>query len=830
MPSKYSLIIIYLFVTFFSFAQTATISGIIKEKDGDAIPDVQIAVAENVSFSTFSDSKGYYTINVPANQEITLVIYNMSYFQVNKKLNLKPGEKIIFNPLLEVKNIIQAEVVAENRQQEITRIDPKNIFNMPTPSGNLEDIIKTQMGVSSNNELSSGYSVRGGNFDENLVYVNDIEVYRPFLVRSGQQEGLSFANPNMVSNINFSAGGFEAKYGDKLSSVLDITYRKPTKFGGSAGGSFLGGNLNLEGVSKNRLLAWSIGSRYKSNSYLLKTMDTKGDYRPRFYDIQAFLTFTLNEKWSVEFLGNVANNKYLVIPSNRETTFGTVNNAVSLKVYFDGQELMQYTTMLGGVSTTYRPNSNTKLKLIASAYNANEEERYTVQGQYYIDQLETDFGQDNFGQVAFNRGIGTYITNARNKLNARVFNVEHKGTKYLKHKNQFLWGLRLQHEAIDDKLSEWKMVDSAGYISNYNPNSITLQDVVKATNTIQSNRIMAYSEYIYNKQLRDSSELSVTAGARLNYWSFSNQTVFSPRITFSYKPNWKRDIVFRASWGYYYQPPFYREMRRFDGTLNQNIKDQQSIHYLLSADYNFKLWRRPFKFVLAGYYKDLKNLIPYEIDNVKIRYFANNNSVGYSTGIDMRINGEFIKGIESWFTLGVMKTYENILDDRKVIYYNSQGDTIIPGYTFNNVAVDSTVQHPGYIPRPTDQRVSFSMFFQDYLPKLPQCKMYLNLVVGSGLPFGPPDHIRWKQVFRMPPYRRVDIGFAYQVIKEDHHLPKKNPFHYLKGMWINLEVFNLLQVNNTVSYTWITDVTGRQYAVPNYLTSRQLNLKLQIKF
>ena len=634
----------------------------------------------------------------------------------------------------------------------------------------------------------------------------------------------------MVSNINFSAGGFEAKYGDKMSSVLDITYKKPQKFGGTVSGSLLGGALHLQGVSKNRVLAWSIGSRYKSNSYLLKSLDTKGEYKPRFYDVQAFLTFTLNQKWTIEYLGNISSNQYLVIPATRETTFGTVNNAVQLKIYFDGQELTQYTTFMSGLSTTFRPNSRTKLKLITSAYNAQEEEKYNVQGQYYIDQLEADFGKDNFGQVAFNRGVGTFLNNGRNSINATVVNIEHKGTRQIRKNSELLWGLRYQHESIQDKLSEWRTIDSAGYVSPYSATDINLIDVVKTKINLESNRVQGYLQYKFSKRLRDSSIVAVTGGMRANYWDYNKQTVVSPRVTLTYKPNWKHDILMKASWGYYYQPPFYREMRGFDGQLNPNIQAQKSIHYLLSFDYNFRAWNRPFKLIIAGYYKDMKDLIPYEIDNTRIRYFAKNNSVGYAEGIDLRINGEFIKGVESWATIGFLKTMENISNDRKVTYFNSTGDTIIKGYTFNNKAVDSSVTHPGYIPRPTDQRVTFGMFFQDYIPKLPNCKMYLNLQFGSGLPFGPPGHERWKQVFRMPPYRRVDIGFAYQIIKENHHIPKHNPFHHLKGMFLSLEVFNLLQIDNTVSYTWITDVTNRQYAVPNYLTKRQLNIKLQVKF
>ena len=824
--------LIFILSVFAITAQTATVSGIVKDSDNVALSNVEVAVLEDGSRHTTTDASGFYSLEVPANKDITVSIFNLSYKQLNKKIHAKEGEKITFSPKLDIKNVIGVvEVVHETKRDvEMTTIDPKNIFQIPSPTGNLEDIIKTQMGVSSNNELTSGYSVRGGNFDENLVYVNDIEVYRPFLARSGQQEGLSFANPDMVSNINFSAGGFEAKYGDKMSSVLDITYKKPQKFGGTVSGSLMGGALHLQGVSKNRIFAWSVGSRYKSNAYLLKSLDTKGEYKPRFYDVQTFLTFTLNQKWTVEFLGNIASNQYLVIPANRETTFGTVNNAVKLSIYFDGQELTEYTTMMGGLSTTFKPNSRTKLKLITSAYNAKEQEKYTVQGQYYIDQLEADFGNSNFGQVAFNRGIGTFLNNGRNSINARVVNIEHKGTRLVGRSSELLWGLRYQHESIQDKLSEWRTIDSAGYVSPYSPTSINLIDVVKTKISLESNRVQGYLQYKYTKRLKDSSILAVTAGVRANYWDYNKQTVVSPRITLSFKPNWKRDILFKASYGYYYQPPFYREMRGFDGQINPNIKAQQSVHYLLSADYNFRAWNRPFKIIVAGYYKEMKDLIPYEIDNTRIRYFAKNNSVGYSTGVDLRINGEFIKGVESWATIGYLKTMENILDDRKVTYFNSAGDTIIKGYTFNNKAVDSAVTYPGYIPRPTDQRVTFGMFFQDYIPKLPSCKMYLNLQFGTGLPFGPPNHERWMQIFRMPPYRRVDIGFAYQVIKENHHIPKHNPFHHLKGMFISLEVFNLLQIDNTVSYTWITDVTNRQYAVPNYLTKRQLNIKLQLKF
>jgi len=826
-----SLFLLFCICTLLSISQNATVSGTIKTNDGEPVEGITIAILEDAKIVTTSDAKGNYFLDIPAGKELTLAFYNINFKQINHKINLQSGEKLNYSPTMQFKNEMTAiTIVGENRVQEITRIDPKLFYQLPTAGGSIEDLIKTQMGVSSNNELSSSYSVRGGNFDENLVYVNDIEVYRPFLVRSGQQEGLSFANPDMVSNINFSAGGFEAKYGDKMSSVLDITYRKPTKFGGAASGSLLGGSLSLEGVTKNRLLAWSIGSRYKSNAYLLKSIDTKGEYRPRFYDVQAFLTFNVNPKLSVEVLGNIANNQYLVIPANRETTFGTVNNAVSFKVYFDGREVMQYNTYMGGVSTTYKPNKTLKLKFIGSGYTTKEEELYTVQGQYYIDQLEADLGQDNFGQVAFNRGIGTFIHNGRNTLQAQVYNVEHKGTKYLKNNRELLWGLRYQQEHIQDKLSEWKMIDSADFVNPYSPTDINLTDVYKSKINLNSSRVMEYVEYIHNKTLKDSSTFTFTGGLRGNYWTVNNQFVVSPRVTLAFKPNWKRDFVFKLSGGYYYQPPFYREMRGLDGKLNTNIKAQQSVHVVLSSDYNFSLWRRPFKFVVAAYYKDLRNLITYEIDNVRVRYFANNNTKGYATGIDFRVNGEFVKGVESWASLGILRTYEYSKDNIHYKYYNKDQEEIVKGYTFDQVAVDSTKIEPGYIPRPTDQLATFSLFFQDYLPKFPQLKMNLNLIFGSGLPFGPPNHLRYQQIFRMPPYRRVDIGFAYNILKEDREFKRKNFMNHLKSMWLNIEVLNLLGVNNTVSYTWVKDVTARQYAVPNYLTNRQVNLKLQIRF
>ncbi len=800
--------------------------------DEEPLEKVSIGIKENSKFFTNSDENGNYSLSVEANKILTLVFHDISYGLTSYTFMAKQGELIKYSPILKFKNELGEVQVTDfkKRSEEVIVIDPKVLTKLISPTGNIEDVIKTQMGVSSNNELSSGYSVRGGNFDENLIYVNDIEVYRPFLVRSGQQEGLSFANPNMVSNINFSAGGFEAKYGDKMSSVLDITYRKPLKFGGSASASFLGGNAQLEGVSKNRLIAWNIGARYRTNTYLLKSLDTQGEYRPSAMDLQSFVTFEVNPKLRIEFLGNIANNKYLVIPSTRTTDFGTVKDALRLTIYFDGQELMQYMTYMGAVSATYRPNAKTKLKFIASAYRANEEEIYTVRGQYFIDQLEADLGKPNFGQVAFRRGVGTFINNGRNYLTANVINLEHKGSRTINKNNEVLWGARQQIEKITDKLGEWRTSDSAGFNVPYSPNEINLTDVFKTNITLPSLRSQVYAQYNYNKVLKDSSNFKFTGGIRGNYWTVNEQILISPRATIAFKPNWKRDWLFKLSAGVYYQPPFYRELRNFDGTINKDVKAQRSIHVVLTSDHIFKMWDRPFKFIVANYYKQLNSLNPYEIDNVRIRYFANNDAKGYVVGTDLRINGEFVKGVESWATIGFLRTYEYSKDNIHYDYFNKEGENIIRGVTFDQVRTDSQRVDPGYIPRPTNQLVTFGMFFQDHLPKYPGIKFNLNLQFGSGLPFGPPTHLRWQQVLKMPPYRRADAGLAYNILKESRVVKRKSAFDHLKEMWIYLEVFNLLQVQNTVSYTWVQDVTGQRYAVPNYLTNRQVNVRLQIKF
>ncbi len=838
---KFLFLWIFILVTSSLFSQnTATVFGKVTNIDNQPIEDVSISILGSSQSSTFTNAKGEFEYTIPADEEVIVVFYHLNFIQTQRKIKLANGEKLDISRKINSKEltITTVEITDGNRFKDIIRLDPINITHIPTASQDFNAILFTLPGVSSRNELSSSYSVRGGNFDENLVYVNGIEVYRPFLTRSGQQEGLSFINADLVSSVLFSAGGFEAKYGDKMSSVLDVTYRKPRKFAGTVSGSLLGSNLHLEGSSKNYRFTWLFGARYKTNKYLLGKTDSKGDYKPFFADVQLYTTYDLTTNWELDFLGNYANNKYQFVPQNRETDFGTLDKALRLKIYFDGQEIDQFNTMMGALSAIYNNDKeNVNLKFIGSAFHSKEKEAFDIQGQYFIGELETDFGKPNFGDVVTERGIGTYINHARTNLDAYVYSGEHKGT-YTKGKKQLLWGVKYSNEQITDKLSEWKYVDSAGFslptpagpISDPSGVNIELQNVVKTKINLFSNRVSGYLQGSLTKETKDTATISATLGIRANYWDFNNQFLVGPRGTFGIKPNWKRDFLFKFSSGYYYQPAFYRELRSPDGVINNNIKAQTSIHFVLTSDYNFKAWKRPFKFIAEAYYKYLDNLIPYEVDNVRIRYSAKNNARGYATGIDLKVNGEFVSGLESWASLSVMQTQEDLKDDFYFDYYNSDGKKIVPGYTANSVATDSVRYEPGYIYRPTDQRVSFGLFFQDHMPKLPDLKMHLNLLFGTGVPFGAPGSQRYQQVLRMPPYRRVDIGFSYQALKATRTVKPKSLGRLLKSVWISLEVFNLLGTNNTVSYIWVEDVTNRQYAVPNYLTQRQLNLRTIIKF
>ena len=812
-----NLFLFTLCIFFYFSGYNQTINGLITDEKNNILQAVNISIL-NQSNGVSSDINGEYNIEIPANKSI-VIVYSFIGYKIEKVRipMLKKGQIYSLNMQLKTSSTLLDDVIItdqKSRKESFSRIKPKHVSILPGNSIGIEAILKTLPGVSSANELSSQYSVRGGNFDENLVYVNGIEVYRPFLIRSGQQEGLSFVNTDMVSSILFSAGGFDAKYGDKMSSVLDITYKKPRRNAASLKLSLLGGSAHFEGSTKNGRLSYLFGARHKTNQYLLSSLDTEADYKPSFSDIQTFINYELNTNWQVSFLGNISKNKYQMVPQNRETEFGTVNEALKLRIYFEGQEVDKYETYFGALSTTYQPNTQLQLQFTGSAFKTFEEESFDILGEYWLYQLDNNLGSEDFGDIAFDRGVGKYINHARNSLNATITNISHKGT-YNNESLKFHWGFRMQKEEIEDRISEWRLIDSAFFNLPHpddniggdgDPNQqIIMSELLKAQIDLSSYRNSGYTQIS-----KDIGSLTINAGTRGSYWSYNEELLMSPRISLAYAPIWEKDVVFRAASGIYYQPPFYKELRNTNGTLNYNVKAQKSTHYVLGTDYLFYSWGRPFKWITEVYYKELEDLIPYKVDNVRIQYLTNDIANGYATGIDMKINGEFVSGIESWASLSIMKTQEDILGDTRL---DDNGN----------------LSQIGYIDRPTDQRVNFSMFFQDYLPGNPNYKMHMNLVYGSGLPFGPPQAERYQDVLRIPDYRRVDIGFS-AILKSENKDSKIKWLNTFNSIWISAEVFNLLDINNTVSYLWVSDVSGRQYAVPNYLTSRQVNAKLILSF
>lgn len=805
-----------LFISFGAFAQKATLKGIITDENAKVLPDISVSL-KNSTIGIQTGINGEFLLQVPADSTFTLVISSIGYKSKSVRFKLKSGELKFIKESIQKTSIDISTIEIQDkaaRADGITRIDPKLVGTIANASGNFESILKTLPGVSSNNELSSQYSVRGGNYDENAVYVNDFEIYRPQLIRSGQQEGLSFINSEMVSGIKFSSGGFDAKYGDKLSSVLDITYKKPQITAAAVSLGLLGNSLNLEGGNKNHRFTYLLGYRQKTNRYLLSSQDVKGNYTPNFNDVQAYFNYDVSEKFELGLLANYNSNLFTLVPQDRTTTFGTFGQVMRLDVFYEGQEIDRFETLMSGLSATFKPNKDLRLKLITSAFEINESETFDIEGSYLFSDVESDFGKANFGKIKAYRGIGTYMNHARNYLYSNIYSTEHKGT-YHHQRHTYSWGAKLQTELTRDKLSEWNLIDSGGYSIPNTDNQLSLKEVIKSRNSLASNR---YSGYIQdNISLSDSGIAYLTLGVRTNYWDYSKELLISPRVTFAFAPKrWNQNYLFRLSTGVYNQPPFFREFRDLTGKLNPKIKAQRSVHYVVAMDRQFKAFgNRNFKFTTELYYKKLNNLIPYEVDNVRIRYYAQNNANGYATGADFRINGEFVDGLESWFSLSLLKTQEDITNDSYFLK-GTQGQ-------------DSLKISPGYIPRPTDQRVNFSVFFQDKLLKSPSNKVHLTLVYGSGLPFGPPDFNRFKDTLRIPSYKRVDIGFSKEFITPEKRV-KSGLFKPFKSLTLYAEVLNLLQVSNVISYIWVRDVNEVQYAIPNYLTQRQVNLRLVARF
>ena len=839
---KKLLLSILLLLPAFVFAQrpTGVLFGKITDDNGKAVEFVNVAV-QNTKYGVVSDARGSYSLTLPADTLINVVFSFVGYEEIKINVQLKPDERRKHDVKMQVTSTMLTEVTVHDqsiKSSTITRLDAKETVLLPSAgAGGVEDMVKTLAGVSSTNELSSQYNVRGGNFDENLIYVNGIEIYKPFLVGSGQQEGLSFINSRLVSNIDFSAGGFSVEYGDKLSSVLDITYKKPTIAASSLTLSLLGADAHTEGMAFKGRMSYLIGARYKNTQYLLGAMDTKGDYKPNFADVQGLITYNISSRLEITALGYYSRNSYLMVPTTRQTDFGNLQASYRLKIYFDGQELSKYTTGLGAISLNFSPNEDLNLKLIGSAYSAVESETYDIQGQYWIGLLETNPGSEQQGDVIANQGVGTYIEHARNSFYSRVFNLDHKGA-YKYHDNVLKWGLRYQHQLFDDIINEWDMSDSAGYTQPHsvdsilNPNNpmqtpLELKNVAKGHNELQVNNLDGYIQNSWQLESEKGNIWVLTAGLRANYWGYAGSVNVSPRAGIALQPNNHPDMTFRLSGGVYVQPPFYRELRMFDGSLVSKDKAsvQKSYQVVLGHEYKFMAWDRPFVLTSEIYYKYLKDIIPYQVDNIRIRYYADQKATGHAYGLDMKINGEFVKGIESWASMSIMRTTENIQ------YFIDANGNILSQTDINNGTAYVRDTIISGIPRPSDQRINFAIFFQDYLPMIPSFKVNLKLIFGTGLPFGASEAERYKQTNRMTPYRRVDLGFSKQLIGDETSFRNpRNPLNYIRNCWLSLEVFNLLGVNNVSSYMWVTDVYNIQYAVPNYLTNRQLNLKLILEF
>ena len=792
-------LLFFLLVSQLLLGQSVRVFGFVSNQNLEVVEGVSIEYKRN---GTITDAKGYYSITIPIGKKSSLVFTHLSYQNqvINFPSSLNNEHRFDITLKKEITQISEVELIDEVlRNQNVTTLDKKNINVITGPTGGVEGLISTLAGVSTKNEMSSQYSVRGGNFDENLVYVNGFEIYRPFLVRGGEQEGLSFVNSDMVENITFSSGGFDAKYGDKLSSVLDIQYKDPKEWRSHLTLSFLGVNATVEGVSKSKRWSHITSYRQKTNQFLLNSLDTESNYLPRFRDFQSLNIFHFNSSMKLSLLAHYSSNTYQSNPQTRQSDFGTVDKPLRLNIYFEGQEKDAYESGMGAARFDYQIHDSLKMSLSASIFQTLEEEYYDVEAQYFLGSLDNSLSSDNFGEVVDNRGVGGYLRHARNDLFAQVYNAQYRG-KFYKKKSNLEWGVKYQHELIDDRLKEWQLIDSSGFSTPQGLDTLLeLFEFVQAENELNSSRYSAFVQQVgyfdaYN------ARFTYSLGVRSLYWTLNDEVFLSPRASLSYLPNWKRDVLFRASIGSYNQSPFYRELRNKKGVLFTDLNSQKSTHFVLSSDYNFQSWDRPFKFVGELYYKRLTDIIPYEIENLRIRYLPELSASGYTVGVDLRVNGEFVPGVESWASMSLLSSREDIEND---------------GH--------------GYIPRPTDQRFGFSMFFQDYLPNRPSYKMNLKLHYSSGLPTGALNSERHEQLFRIPSYKRVDIGFS-KIVKQGGIGSKSNYLKHFDSLVLSLEIFNLLGIRNTISYLWVTDVVQNQYAVPNYLTSRLLNIKIQAKF
>ena len=802
-------------------AQTATITGVVFDENQTPLPNVNIASKNQ---GTFSDVNGFYILEIIADQETTITFSHLGNEKlILKDLILNTNENYEFNPVLKNKAILIAEVVVtpvgSRYAKGITTISSDMVRNIPGPNAGAENILKLLPGVSSNNELSTQYMVRGGNFDENLVYVNDIEIYRPFLIRSGQQEGLSFINSDMIGNLQFSAGGFQAKYGDKLSSVLDISYKTAVDFGLKVTATRLGTSTTLESVSKNKKLSSLTSVRSRDNSLFVNSQNSNGNYDPSFFDIQQYTTYIFSNKLRLSYLGNISINNYRNQPFTRQTNFGTLNDIKTLTVHYAGSEKNQYRTHLNALKAEYQLNERTTLKLISSLYFNREQEYSDVISQYRLSEVNDGLEVESPGEPTPINGLATQYNRARNDLDAKIFNLEHKGS-YSKGGKVISWGLKLEHTDIRDQIRESEFIDSLGYMvrppnSGYNRNEpeipfeapLVPYEGIIARNSVNTNKLSGFVQYSQRTEWHEHN-IYYNLGARVSHWTVNaknlrsdSHTIFSPRAQFSIKPNWTKDMLFRLSGGVYQQPPLYRELRDYNGTVHPEVEAQKSYHLVYGNQYSFKLWQRPFTLNAEAYWKKMTHVNPYTLEDVRIRYAAQNNAKAYAYGAELRLNGAFVPGTESWFSLGYLKTEENI-------------------------------NERGYISRPTDQRLKVGILFQDYMPEVPDLKMYLNLVYNTGLPGGSPSYTDpYLYQNRLKDYKRADLGISYIFVGANKSNDKNSFLRVFKDLSGGFEIFNLFNNQNSITNTWVRDlINEQQFAVPNFMTGRVLNIKIEMRF
>ena len=829
------------------FAQ-AVIAGKVTDRDTREPLELVTIYRQGTSEVVETAANGKYRLEVPSGEEMEIVFTLVGYGEIRRAVGpLPPGDAERVNVQLVNANVSAGVTVSDSRIEDagMIREDVTELKILPTTTGNLESVLPSiALGVSggTGGELSSQYNVRGGNYDENLVYVNDFEIYRPQLIRAGQQEGLTFPNIDLIQSLSFSSGGFEAKYGDKLSSVLDIRYKRPEEFRASVSGSLLGATAHIEGSKAladdgYRKLRYLVGARYKTTRYLLGTLDVQGEYLPDFTDIQTYITYDLSRDWQVGLLGNYNRSVFNFTPVSRTTAFGLLDFGLQLNSDFQGQERDDFTNAMAGLSLTYVPERRRNpfyLKWLSSTYRSDENERFDILGNYQLQQIETSLGSENQGEVVGELGNGTQQQYVRNFLTSTVVNSQVKAGLELQQDRDddatsahFLQGsIKVQYESHDDLLNEWERLDSAGYSLPYDTSSVQVFNVLKRDAApLESTRLTAFLQDTYTWTDEDVAELRVSLGTRFSYWSLNGEFFVSPRAQLLYKPlKGKANTSYRLAAGLYNQSPFYRELRNADGLINRDLRSQKSAHFVAGLTHDFKIRNAEFRFITEAYYKQLWDLVSYEIDNVRIRYSGLNDSEGYVAGIDFRLNGEFVKGAESWINLSLLQAKERLIGvDHQRRFFESNPE---------NGRQELQEESVSYVSRPTDQLMTLSMFFQDYLPKNENIKTHVQLTVGTGLPYGiPGNNTVYRNTYTFAAYHRVDIGFSIQLWKDAWRARRPNhPLRFMRNAWLSLEVFNLMQVQNVASNTWIKTIFQQQYAIPNYLTSRRLNLRGRFEF